>query len=93
MLTFAYAGVRFVNARKRVYKPARDDVSCDNSRAERVGRTLAASFTVVNIVYERKQRIRPGGCDVSLCGFACGARQASLITRQPLLTPRCRNAD
>jgi hypothetical protein len=37
MLTFAYAGARFVSARKRVSKPARDDVSCDNSRAERVG--------------------------------------------------------
>jgi hypothetical protein len=69
-LTFAYAGARFVSARKRVSKPAMDDVSCDNSRAERVGRILAASFTVVNVVYERKQRIRPGGGDVSLC-FAC----------------------
>jgi hypothetical protein len=65
MLTFAYAGVRFVNARKRVSKPARDDVSCDNSRAERVVRILAALFTAVNIVYERKQHIRPGGGDVS----------------------------
>ena len=43
-----------------------DDVSCDNSRAERVGRILAASFTAINIVYERKQHIRPGGGDVSL---------------------------
>jgi hypothetical protein len=66
MLTFAYAGARFVSARKRGSKPARDDVSCDNSRAERVGRILAASFTVVSIVYERKQHIRPGGGDVSL---------------------------
>jgi len=52
MLTFAYAGARFVSARKRVSNPARDDVSCDNSRAERVGRIFAASFTVVNNVYD-----------------------------------------
>jgi hypothetical protein len=61
MLTFAYAGVRFVSQRKRVSKPARDDVSCDNSRAERVGRILAAPFTAVNIVNQREQHIRPGG--------------------------------
>jgi hypothetical protein len=76
MLTFAYAGARFVSARKRVSKPARDDVSCDDSRAERVGRILAASFTTVSIVYERKQRIRTRRGDVSLC-FACGARQSN----------------
>ena len=73
MLTFAYAGARFVSLRKGVSKPARDDVSCDNSRAERVGRILAASFTAVKIVYVLKRHIRPGGGDVSLC-FACGAR-------------------
>ena len=54
-------------------------MSCDNARAERVGRILGASFTAVNIVYERKQRIRPGGGDVYM-DFACGARQAPLTT-------------
>jgi hypothetical protein len=36
MLTFAYAGTWFVSQRKRISKPASDDVSCQNSRAERV---------------------------------------------------------
>jgi hypothetical protein len=41
MFTFAYAGARFVSQRKRVSKSARDDVSRENARAERVGRILA----------------------------------------------------
>jgi len=58
MLTFSYACVRFVSLRKRVSKLVKDDVSCDHSRAERVGRILAALFTNVNIVYIRKRHIR-----------------------------------
>jgi hypothetical protein len=37
---------------------------CSRGRKHFAGRIPAASFTVVNIVYERKQRIRPGGGDV-----------------------------
>jgi hypothetical protein len=54
-------------------------VSGENSRAERVGLIFAASFTGVNIIYERKQRIRPGGGDVSLS--ASRAERARLRSR------------
>jgi len=62
MLAFAYAEARFVSARKRVSKPARDDVSCDNSRAKHVGQPLDRSVNECNHgVNERKHRIRPVG--------------------------------
>src|SRR5262245_15238909 len=61
-----YICLRFVCKRIRNTRHGVDDVSCAHSRAERVGRILAASFTIVNIVYERKQRLRPGGGDASL---------------------------
>jgi hypothetical protein len=77
MLTFAYAGPRFVSERKRISKSARDDVSCDNSRAERVVRIPCLFVTIRD---GRKQRIRPEVGDVSMC-FACKARQAPLSMR------------
>ena len=80
LISHVYICLQFVYKRIRNTRHGVDDVSCDNSRAERVGRILAASFTAVNIVYERKQRLWPGGGDVSLS--ASRAERARL--RSPL---------
>jgi len=69
------------------------NVSCENSRAERVGPNIATSFTAVNIVYERKRRIRPGGGAVSLSASPAERARLRLPREAPPHTPRGRNAD